>query len=215
MGEYFDGLTTELNGAISAFKDELGPGPNKQDVWNDITVVSISEFARTLSSNSGNGTDHAWAGNHFVFGGAIQGAKILGEYPSDLSITGPNSINERGVLFPTTPFEAMWNAVIQWFGVTDNADLNEVLPNRMKFTESLFGTDVFYGYSTTSSPTISNAPSPSGTVSSQPSNSPSDPIGNVIDFSWYIPGSRFADQNINVGDTIRFVWTSPGSHDGT
>ena len=46
--------------------DEL----EKQGVFDNTVLVSQSDFGRTLSSN-GEGTDHAWAGNHFVLGGSV------------------------------------------------------------------------------------------------------------------------------------------------
>uniref|UniRef100_A0A7S4S6P4 DUF1501 domain-containing protein n=1 Tax=Ditylum brightwellii TaxID=49249 RepID=A0A7S4S6P4_9STRA len=50
-----------LNGAIQCFANNMkGNG-----LWNDVTVMSASEFGRTLTSN-GAGTDHAW-GKFSVF----------------------------------------------------------------------------------------------------------------------------------------------------
>ena len=43
---------------IEKFVDEL----NRQGVFENVTLVTSSDFGRTLSSN-GAGTDHAWAGN--------------------------------------------------------------------------------------------------------------------------------------------------------
>ena len=33
------------------------------------------------------------------------------------------------------PFEAPWNAVSQWLGVQDDADLDKILPNRKSFPD--------------------------------------------------------------------------------
>ncbi len=41
--------------------------------WNDVVVITLSEFGRTTVENSDLGTDHAEAGVMFVAGGAIQG----------------------------------------------------------------------------------------------------------------------------------------------
>lgn len=40
-----------------------------------VTTFTISEFARTLTSN-GDGTDHAWGGTSMVVGGSLNGNKI-------------------------------------------------------------------------------------------------------------------------------------------
>ena len=44
-----------MDSAIKAFVSEM----KSQGIWNDITLVSLSDFGRTLTSN-GEGTDHAW-----------------------------------------------------------------------------------------------------------------------------------------------------------
>lgn len=45
---------------------------------NNVTTFSLSDFARTLQPVGGDGTDHAWGGHHFVFGGAVQGGRCWG-----------------------------------------------------------------------------------------------------------------------------------------
>lgn len=42
---------TELNSALSSFVSEM----KAQTLWNDVTIVVVSEFGRTLVSNTGNG----------------------------------------------------------------------------------------------------------------------------------------------------------------
>jgi uncharacterized protein (DUF1501 family) len=41
--------------------------------WDDVVVVTFSEFGRTSVENSDNGTDHAEAGVMYVAGGAVKG----------------------------------------------------------------------------------------------------------------------------------------------
>jgi uncharacterized protein (DUF1501 family) len=50
--------------------------------WNDLVVVTLSEFGRTTIQNSNSGTDHAEAGVMFVSGGAIKGG-VFGCSPAD------------------------------------------------------------------------------------------------------------------------------------
>ncbi len=97
-----------------------------------ISVTLITLFAsRTLTPNSEGGTDHGWSGNSFILGGAVKGGKIHGHYPTDLSTGNPINIG-RGRLIPQIPWEALWNSVSQWIGISEN-DLNHVLPNRQIF----------------------------------------------------------------------------------
>ncbi len=44
-----------------------------QDQWQDLLVITMSEFGRTSRENGGGGTDHAEAGAMFVAGGGVHG----------------------------------------------------------------------------------------------------------------------------------------------
>lgn len=97
-----------------------------------MTIVTASDFARTLTSN-GLGTDHAWGGNVWLAGGALKGGKIFGEYPDDLSDDGKQNVG-RGRLIPTTPWEGMWSGIAKWMGIVDgDKGLDYVLPNLKNF----------------------------------------------------------------------------------
>jgi len=134
----FGQLLKSVDTALSEFVAEM----KKQGVWDKVTVVVASDFARTLRSN-GLGTDHAWGGNSFVAGGSLKGGQILGKYPSNFAEDGEVNIG-NGILLPTTPWEALWNAVGLWFGVNQNA-MNTVLPNRANFNSShLFSRDTLF-----------------------------------------------------------------------
>lgn len=72
--------------------------------WNDVVVVTLSEFGRTTLQNDDAGTDHAEAGVMWVAGGAIRGygrsdhgSGMFGISPADRAngqsvpwLTGPN-----------------------------------------------------------------------------------------------------------------------------
>jgi uncharacterized protein (DUF1501 family) len=74
--ENMNSAMTEVNDAVEAFTTEL----KAQGVWDDVAIVTYSEFARTLTSN-GVGTDHAWGGNYMLMGGGIRGGQIFGQFP--------------------------------------------------------------------------------------------------------------------------------------
>jgi uncharacterized protein (DUF1501 family) len=72
-----------------------------------------------------------------MFGGAVKGEQIHGQYSRDLTDKGELNIG-RGRLFPTTSLDAMWHGVTQWMGV-EQARMDEVLPNRGNFSaDSMF-----------------------------------------------------------------------------
>ena len=124
-----DSKMKEMDACVKAFVDEL----KAQGLWDSVTIVTASDFARTLTSN-GLGTDHAWGGNNFVIGGAVNGGQILGKFPpSLLEESNPQTVG-RGRLVPTTPWEGIWNGVAKWMGVED-AQIAEVLPNAKNFKE--------------------------------------------------------------------------------
>ena len=57
-------LFSEVNDAFDAFSQEM----KAMDVWNNVTLIQTSDFARTLNPNGGDGTDHAWGGNYMMMG---------------------------------------------------------------------------------------------------------------------------------------------------
>ena len=63
-------------------KGGTNPMPGAQVGWNDLIVVTLSEFGRTTVQNGSLGTDHAEAGCMLVAGGSINGG-IYGCHPSD------------------------------------------------------------------------------------------------------------------------------------
>mmetsp|Transcript_84204 Transcript_84204/g.168087 ORF Transcript_84204/g.168087 Transcript_84204/m.168087 type:complete len:120 (-) Transcript_84204:508-867(-) len=108
-----------------------------QGVWDQVAVLTASDFGRTLGSN-GAGTDHAWAGNYMLLGGDVKGGQMLGEFPTNLDADSEVNIGRNGRLLPTTPWEAPWQGLAEWFGVPES-QMAGVLPNAANFpTERLF-----------------------------------------------------------------------------
>jgi uncharacterized protein (DUF1501 family) len=129
----------KLNDALTAFYNEMVA----QGVWDGLTIVVTSEFSRTLTANSGKGSDHGWGGNYFMMGGAVKGGKFHGSFPSDITPGGSLNIG-RGRLIPTLSWESMMNAVIQWMGLTTDTDLDYCMPNRIKAGAPLLNaSDIF------------------------------------------------------------------------
>ena len=87
----------------------------------------------------------AWGGNYFILGGGIKGGRLLGKYPRPLDATNEFMI-ARGRLIPSTPWDAVWNGIANWFGLYDPADLDFTLPNRDSFdkcNDLFFDKDLF------------------------------------------------------------------------
>eukprot|EP01125_Pyxidicula_operculata_P014512 TRINITY_DN483_c0_g1_i1.p1 TRINITY_DN483_c0_g1~~TRINITY_DN483_c0_g1_i1.p1 ORF type:complete len:1976 (+),score=486.97 TRINITY_DN483_c0_g1_i1:20-5947(+) len=122
-------LYGDVDKSLETFVAEM----KAQGVWDNVVVITISEFARTLSAN-GQGTDHAWGGNYFVAGGKVRGGQILGQYPNTLTDDGTDSIG-RGRFVPTTSWDGIWKGLVEWFGV-EESQLASVLPNLDNFPSS-------------------------------------------------------------------------------
>ena len=66
---------TEFGDSLAALYQDLG------DRMEDVTVVTMSEFGRTVRENGDRGTDHGHANAMFVMGGDVRGGKVYGEWP--------------------------------------------------------------------------------------------------------------------------------------
>ena len=118
-------MLAEVDEALNSFNlaiEEMGLG-------NNVTTFSISEFSRTLISN-GNGTDHAWGGNVFVMGGAVDGQKIYGQYPQ-LALNSSLEIG-NGVLVPTVSADEYFAELALWYNVPAS-NLLDIFPNLGNF----------------------------------------------------------------------------------
>ena len=114
-----------LSAAIGEFyqaMDELGMSDN-------VTTFTVSDFARTLTSN-GFGTDHAWGGNALVFGGAVNGGQIYGQYPS-LALNNELELG-NGILLPELCTDEYFAELALWLGV-DESNLVDIFPNLENF----------------------------------------------------------------------------------
>ena len=65
-----------LDNSLRALKSGLGPR------WADTVVVVATEFGRTVAENGTGGTDHGTGSLAFVLGGAVRGARMLGDWPT-------------------------------------------------------------------------------------------------------------------------------------
>ena len=70
----------DLADSLAAFWTDLGADPrNFQD---DVTVLTMTEFGRTVAENGSGGTDHGHASCSFVLGETLAGGKVHGAVPA-------------------------------------------------------------------------------------------------------------------------------------
>lgn len=61
---------------LAAFAQDLGEG------MADVTVLTMSEFGRTIAENGNGGTDHGHGTAMLVLGGATRGGRVYGRWPT-------------------------------------------------------------------------------------------------------------------------------------
>ncbi len=69
------GRLAALDGGLRTLKEQLG------DVWNNTAVLLVTEFGRTAAVNGTRGTDHGTAAAAFLIGGAVQGGRVIADWP--------------------------------------------------------------------------------------------------------------------------------------
>jgi uncharacterized protein (DUF1501 family) len=62
----------DLAESLAAFATDLGPR------LDDVCLVALTEFGRTVRENGTRGTDHGTGGVMLVLGGAVRGGRVLG-----------------------------------------------------------------------------------------------------------------------------------------
>ncbi|MBC6491595.1 DUF1501 domain-containing protein [Flavihumibacter stibioxidans] len=108
-------LFTEMNDAVHAFVNDL----KKNNRFDDVMLVSFSEFGRRVAQNASGGTDHGTANNMFFIGGALKEKGILNVMP-DLSKL------DDGDLRYQVDFRQVYATLLdKWLGVAHSAILGE------------------------------------------------------------------------------------------
>ena len=115
-------LFTELNDAVSAFVKDL----KNNNRFEDVAMMTFSEFGRRVAQNASGGTDHGTANNMFFIGGGLKRKGLLNPM-SDL-----NDLNE-GDLKYTVDFKSVYATLLHnWLGADDEKILGSK-QERMNF----------------------------------------------------------------------------------
>lgn len=64
-----------LDQGLATMKTALG------DAWRHTAVLTITEFGRTVAVNGTGGTDHGTGGVAFLLGGAVNGGRVIADWP--------------------------------------------------------------------------------------------------------------------------------------
>src|ERR1041385_1562911 len=102
-------LFTEMNNAVTAFIKDL----KANNRFNDVMLMTFSEFGRRVSQNASGGTDHGTANNIFFVSGGLKKKGIINELP-DL-----NNLQEGDLKF-TVDFKDVYATLLnKWLGADD------------------------------------------------------------------------------------------------
>ncbi|MEM6665943.1 MAG: DUF1501 domain-containing protein [Pseudomonadota bacterium] len=110
---------SRLDGALMQMKQEFGPK------WARTQVAVVTEFGRTVKENGTRGTDHGTGGVAFLLGGAIEGGKILGDWPG----VSDRDLHEGRDLAPANDLRSVFMAMLgQQFGFSQSELTRSVFP---------------------------------------------------------------------------------------
>lgn len=94
----------DLSNSIAALWNDLG-----DDLKDNVVIMTMTEFGRTVKQNGTNGTDHGRASCNFILGTNIKGGKVYGDI-KPLSI---ENLEDGRDLPVTTDFRSVFNEVAQ------------------------------------------------------------------------------------------------------
>ena len=106
----------DLARGIAALTRDLG------DRMQDVAVMTMSEFGRTVAENGARGTDHGHGNAMMILGGAVRGGKVYGKWPG----LGREQRHDGRDLAITTDFRSVFNEVVR--GHLGLRDTSHVFP---------------------------------------------------------------------------------------
>ena len=89
--------------AIAAFLTDLGPARD------DVMLVTMSEFGRTVQENGSRGTDHGHGNAMLLFGNHLNGGRVHGRWPG----LETSQLHDGRDLAVTTDFRSVLSEVLQ------------------------------------------------------------------------------------------------------
>ena len=109
-------LLRQFSAGIAAFCQEMG------DRMEDIVLVTMSEFGRTVEENGNAGTDHGHGSFMMVIGGPVHGGKVYGKWPG----LEKDQLFEGRDLAVTTDYREVLSELVR--GHLGQQNLNAVFP---------------------------------------------------------------------------------------
>jgi uncharacterized protein (DUF1501 family) len=109
-----------LDSALRELRQSLG------STWKRTAVLLVTEFGRTASTNGTRGTDHGTGAGAFLVGGAVNGGRVIADWPG----LSARSLYQGRDLAPTLDLRAVFKgAVADHLGVATAALERDVFPD--------------------------------------------------------------------------------------
>jgi uncharacterized protein (DUF1501 family) len=96
-------LLRQFGASLAAFTRDLG------DRMQDVVLVTMSEFGRTVKENGNAGTDHGHGNVMMVLGGGVRGGRVYGDWPG----LEPEQLFESRDLAVTTDFRDVLGELVR------------------------------------------------------------------------------------------------------
>jgi uncharacterized protein (DUF1501 family) len=109
-------LLQQFSAGLAALYQDLGQR------MDDVVVLTMSEFGRTVRENGNRGTDHGHANAMFAMGNSVRGGQVYGKWPGLKN----DQLNEGRDLALTTDFRDVFGEIAARHLVTP--DLKSVFP---------------------------------------------------------------------------------------
>ncbi|MBV7531674.1 DUF1501 domain-containing protein [Chitinophaga sp. sic0106] len=115
-------LFQQLSDALTVFTGDL----KKNNRFQDVVVMTFSEFGRRVSQNASGGTDHGTANNMFLIGGGLKEKGVLNEGPDLMHL-------KDGDLQYKVDFKSVYATLLgNWLGA-DDADILKAKYDHLNF----------------------------------------------------------------------------------
>ncbi len=112
-----------LDAGLRTLKEQLGPA------WKDTAVLIATEFGRTAATNGTRGTDHGTGAAAFLVGGAVQGGRVISDWPG----LSAGALYEGRDLKPTLDIRSVMKGLLaEHLRVPTVALENDVFPDSAK-----------------------------------------------------------------------------------
>lgn len=109
QGERQRKLFSEMNEAVQSFVSDL----KSNQRFDQVLLMTFSEFGRRVSQNASGGTDHGTANNMFLISGGLKKAGLLNDMPDLASLS-------EGDLRWLLDFKSVYATVLKkWLGADD------------------------------------------------------------------------------------------------